>query len=109
MSLVKEVERILGALVQEVHQDASVLVQFAAGDWFALKQAFLVETGQAEPAPAPEETPAVVEEAPVVESTPAEVTPAEPAETTAEPADAPIVAGDEAVSAEASESLAQAD
>ena len=76
MSLIKEVERILGALAQEVHQDASVLVQFAAGDWFALKQAFLVETGQAEPAPAPAEEAPVVEESPAVEDTlaPAEET-----------------------------------
>ena len=101
MSLIKEVERILGALAQEVHQDASVLVQFAAGDWFALKQAFLVETGQAEPAPAPaEDTPATVEETPVVELTVAEETPV---------VDKPAIAGDEAISSDAADSLAKAD
>ena len=114
MSLIKEVERILGALAQEVHQEASVLVQFAAGDWFALKQAFLVETGQAEPAPAPaeetpavepapapaEDTPATVEETPVVELTVAEETPV---------VDKPASAGDEAISSDAADSLAKAD
>ena len=37
--LVVAVERALGALVQEVEKGASVLVQYAAGDWHELKVA----------------------------------------------------------------------
>ena len=37
--LVVAVERALGALAQEVEKGASVLVQYAAGDWHELKAA----------------------------------------------------------------------
>jgi len=118
MALVNEVERILGTLVQEFEKDASVLVQFASGDWAALKQAFLEETGQATPAPTPVETPVadlnpivdvvvpVVDETPVVEApvvadTPViELTPV---------VDTPAIVGDEPISQEASDSLSQSD
>ena len=79
MSLINEVERILSNLAQEGEKEASVLVQFAAGDWAALKQAFADETAQATPvavsAPkaSKKATPVVdapVVDAPVVESTP---------------------------------------
>ena len=43
MALIDEVERILGNLAQEVEKEASVLVQFAANDWNALKEAFNAE------------------------------------------------------------------
>lgn len=43
MSLFSEVERILASIVQELPKESSVLVQFASGDWEALKQAFLSE------------------------------------------------------------------
>lgn len=37
--LIAAVERVLGSVSQEFDKDASVMVQFAAGDWHALKQA----------------------------------------------------------------------
>ena len=39
LRLVEAVETALGQLAQEVHKDASVVVQFAAGDWAKLKEA----------------------------------------------------------------------
>lgn len=39
LNLVQAVEEVLAHLDQEVHREASVLVQFAAGDWHKLKAA----------------------------------------------------------------------
>jgi len=37
--LIETLESALAGLAQEVHKDASVLVQFAAGDWHKIKEA----------------------------------------------------------------------
>lgn len=39
LNLIAAVESVLSNLTQEVHKEASVLVQFAAGDWHKLKAA----------------------------------------------------------------------
>ncbi len=53
--LIEAVEKALSRLAQEVHKDASVVVQYAAGDWHELKAALgeaKGETKVADPEPA---------------------------------------------------------
>jgi hypothetical protein len=54
--LIAAVETALSRLAQEVHHDASVLVQYAAGDWAELKAALGEAKGEA---PTPEAEPKV--------------------------------------------------
>jgi hypothetical protein len=39
LHLVETLEAALAGLAQEVHKDASVMVQFAAGDWYKIREA----------------------------------------------------------------------
>lgn len=48
--LIQAVETALSRLAQEVHKDASVVVQYAAGDWHELKAALGEAKGETPPA-----------------------------------------------------------
>lgn len=77
IELISAVERALSTLAQEVHHDASVVVQFAAGEWHALKEALAKAKADVAPGssvPPPSEQPASAQE-PGASST---ETPAEP-------------------------------
>ena len=88
LDLINAVESAVSTVVQEFDKDASVMVQFAAGEWAKLKEELakakaVFESAPEvvpapEPAPAPAAEPVAAAEAPVPVAEPAPEQPAQP-------------------------------